>query len=176
MATGSLNAQGVWIYGEDDSETTFSALLNKLGSSVSSRVGVGSVIQTVSFATDVQAANSTPGTFIATGLTKSITPRYATSKILVIVGQNGMTKDGSSSNGISIQLQRNGSDIVSMAYASGYGLPASYLGSYSVAYLDSPATTSAVTYATKFASFNASANVYAQTGAKSTITLMEIAQ
>lgn len=37
MATGSLDANGIWIYGEDDSETTFSGLLNKLGDSVSDK-------------------------------------------------------------------------------------------------------------------------------------------
>ena len=39
MATGALDANGIWQYGEDDSETTFSALLNKLGSSTSTEVG-----------------------------------------------------------------------------------------------------------------------------------------
>jgi hypothetical protein len=39
MATGSLDANGIWIYGEDDSETTFSGLLNKLGDSTSDKVG-----------------------------------------------------------------------------------------------------------------------------------------
>lgn len=39
MATGSLDANGIWIYGEDDSEATFSGLLNKLGDSTSDAVG-----------------------------------------------------------------------------------------------------------------------------------------
>jgi hypothetical protein len=39
MATGSLDANGIWIYGEDDSEPTFSGLLNKLGDSTSDAVG-----------------------------------------------------------------------------------------------------------------------------------------
>lgn len=38
MATGALDANGIWQYGEDDSETTFSALLNKLGGSTSTTV------------------------------------------------------------------------------------------------------------------------------------------
>lgn len=37
MATGALDANGIWQYGEDDSETTFSGLLNKLGDSVSDK-------------------------------------------------------------------------------------------------------------------------------------------
>lgn len=38
MATGALDSNGIWQYGEDDSEPTFSALLNKLGSSTSTTV------------------------------------------------------------------------------------------------------------------------------------------
>ena len=38
MATGALDANGIWQYGEDDSETTFSGLLNKLASSTSATV------------------------------------------------------------------------------------------------------------------------------------------
>lgn len=44
MATGSLDANGIWIYGEDDSETTFSGLLNKLGDSVSDKFTGGLAI------------------------------------------------------------------------------------------------------------------------------------
>lgn len=38
MATGAYDSNKVWIYGEDDSETTFSALLNKSASSVSTQL------------------------------------------------------------------------------------------------------------------------------------------
>ena len=38
MATGALDANGIWQYGEDDSEPTFSGMLNKLGNSVSTTV------------------------------------------------------------------------------------------------------------------------------------------
>lgn len=38
MATGAVDANGIWIYGEDDNESTYSALLNKLGNSVSTTV------------------------------------------------------------------------------------------------------------------------------------------
>ena len=41
MATGSLDANGIWLYGEDDSEATASALLNKLGNSISDKFDNG---------------------------------------------------------------------------------------------------------------------------------------
>ena len=40
MATGSPGSNGVWLYGEDDSEATFSALLNKAGTTVNTQLGV----------------------------------------------------------------------------------------------------------------------------------------
>lgn len=39
MATGAPGSNGVWLYGEDDSETTFSALLNKAGTTVNTQIG-----------------------------------------------------------------------------------------------------------------------------------------
>ncbi len=39
MATGSPGTNGVWLYGEDDSEATFSALLNKAGTTVNTQLG-----------------------------------------------------------------------------------------------------------------------------------------
>jgi hypothetical protein len=39
MATGSPGTNGVWQYGEDDSEATFSALLNKAASTTDTQIG-----------------------------------------------------------------------------------------------------------------------------------------
>lgn len=40
MATGAPGSNGVWQYGEDDSEATFSALLNKVASTTNTQIGV----------------------------------------------------------------------------------------------------------------------------------------
>lgn len=40
MATGSPGTNGVWQYGEDDSEATFSALLNKAASTTDTAIGL----------------------------------------------------------------------------------------------------------------------------------------
>lgn len=40
MATGAPGTQGIWQYGEDDSEATFSALLNKVASTTNTQIGV----------------------------------------------------------------------------------------------------------------------------------------
>lgn len=40
MATGAPGTNGVWLYGEDDSEATFSQLLNKAGTTVNTQLGL----------------------------------------------------------------------------------------------------------------------------------------
>jgi hypothetical protein len=145
-----------------------------------STVPSGSVLQVVNANTNTAASNAN-GTLTDTGLTATITPLFSTSKILVIVDQSGCYKDSPVANGGTLRLYRNGSQIVYMAgrYAGDSGTSfALSIGSISTNYLDSPATTSAVTYKTQFsAESSGSAAVYVQVyGSTSTITLMEIAQ
>jgi hypothetical protein len=64
MATGSLDANGIWIYGEDDSEATFSALLNKLGDSTSDEVGTLKTSPTISG--NVRLTNTTDASLTST--------------------------------------------------------------------------------------------------------------
>ena len=40
MATGAPGTNGVWQYGEDDSEATFSALLNKVAGTTDTQIGL----------------------------------------------------------------------------------------------------------------------------------------
>lgn len=82
MATGALDSNGIWQYGEDDSNTTFSALLNRLGSSVSTQIGNRKVLQVVR-ATDTTNRSTTSTTFIDL-ISVSITPKTATSSIFLI--------------------------------------------------------------------------------------------
>jgi hypothetical protein len=64
MATGALDANGIWIYGEDDSEATFSALLNKLGDSTSDEVGTLKTSPTISG--NVRLTNTTDASLTST--------------------------------------------------------------------------------------------------------------
>lgn len=159
MATGAPDANGIWIYGEDDSEPTFSALLNKLGTSTSTQVAnikqAGRVLNTVS-AAKRDTFTTTSATFTTvTGLSVTITPKATTSKILVIAQ---IARGWSSTNGLGhFKVVRNGADIyqgdsapnrISAVFGgfSNVGAP-TILTSESIVYLDSPSTTSAVTYA-----------------------------
>ena len=138
---------------------------------------VGSVIQTINVTYSTQASSNT-NVYADTGLTASITPTKSTNKILVIVSQNGLAKNTLDA-GVSVILLRGASTIVNDfgGYAGYNAISATlnYVGGVSISYLDSPATTSAVTYKTRFSSATNVANALVQVGGTtSTITLMEI--
>jgi hypothetical protein len=143
--------------------------------------GGGKVLQVVN-ATYGTETSSSSATFADTGLTATITPTSATSKVLVIVTQQGVQKATNSQAIVNIKLLRAGSDILTMGDNNGYSNQANYnqIGSVSASYLDSPATTSATTYKTQFSSPGSLATAYVQSyggtagSSKSTITLMEI--
>ena len=141
------------------------------------QASAGQVLQVVNatYSTQINYASST---LTDTGLTASITPKFATSKILVIVNQSGVSKD-SGNTGVNLNLFRGSTQILAnFGQSAGYtgGTVANDIGTVGTTYLDSPATTSATTYKTQFASNNNVANaIVQQFSAVSTITLMEIA-
>ena len=140
--------------------------------------GGGKVLQVVS-ATYSTTTSSSSSTFADTGLTASITPSSATSKVLVIVSQNGCSKNNTSTNQqMRINLMRGATQIIA-DFAGGATYTGTslflYLGSCSANYLDSPSTTSSTTYKTQFKTEGNSNGVSVQTDScTSTITLLEI--
>lgn len=153
---------------------TFTGTVNFSGATVT---GIPlKVVQIVTGSTTTEATNNT-STFADTGLTATITPTSASNAVLVFASQNGLAKSADSSSGVQLKLLRGSTGITDFARAIGYGnTPITYLGGASIAYLDSPATTSAVTYKTQFANFNntASVRVQADSGARSSIVLVEV--
>jgi hypothetical protein len=138
----------------------------------------GNVIQVVS-ATTTTTVSVSNSTFVDTTLTATITPTSATSKILVLVSQNGMRKlAGQALDDIGIKLFRDSTLIAQPAVFTAFtGTSLAFYGlSCSLSYLDSPATTSATTYKTQIANPDGSGAVSTQANNEnSTITLMEIA-
>jgi hypothetical protein len=138
--------------------------------------GGGKVLQVVQATTTTTVIQSTT-TYVDTGLTASITPSSATSKILVLVSQEGCMRTAANSvNAIVLSLFRGATNI---ALIAGEGLYTAtslqQTGSFSHAYLDSPATTSSTTYKTQFKNTDNVASVRVQQSADlSTIILMEI--
>ena len=145
----------------------------------SAGLGAGTVLQVVNAQTTT-LASSTAATWTDTGLTATITPKSATSKILVLVSQNGVSKlDAHTFAGIN--LLRNSTSIQTVSGVGSTGTTAKNRGfGVPICYLDSPATTSATTYKTQFQNEAAVGTVYVQDSGSmssySTITLVEIAQ
>jgi hypothetical protein len=95
-----------------------------------------------------------------------------------MVHQNGCAKVNDNVNAeLGLKLLRGASELAQFGNSSAYTgtLIYNFIGSVSIAYLDSPATTSSTTYKTTFANAGAAgtARVQAQSSV-STITLMEI--
>jgi hypothetical protein len=148
--------------------------------------GGGKVLQVVSATTSTPVSNSTV-TPADTGLTATITPTSASSKILVMISQPINATRSSDQAGGGWSLLRGSSVVYDMTGSIGIGTlymrsigsntSTEYYGVLSMVYLDSPATTSATTYKTQQRVYQAvsSANTTSQSdGATSSIVLMEI--
>ena len=112
--------------------------------------------------------------YVNTGLTATITPQFSTSKILILVSQNGLLKVNDTSMGL--RLVR-GATVISQIGLSLMRTDSAAVNatSASTSYLDSPATTSATTYFTQFNSKNNIAETLVQyESTMSTIVLLEI--
>ena len=139
--------------------------------------GGGKVLQVVYGSTSTNTANSTT-TYADTTLTATITPTLSTSKVLVIVNQNGCGHPGSNANEW-IRIVRGSTQILEISDLIGYTASTLTLYGLSVGatYLDSPATTSATVYKTQFRSEDGN-TVRVQGNnsgtCNSTITLLEI--
>jgi len=135
----------------------------------------GKILQVVG-ATYSTEASSSSATYADTGLTASITPSAATSKVLVMLSHTGCFKDTSATR-LLLRLYRGATNLAQIETFAGYtnSTAANGFGSMSTHYVDSPSTTSATTYKTQFASSDAAARVLVSAGSSvSTIVLMEI--
>ena len=137
--------------------------------------GGGKVLQVVEGTYNTNTATSS-STLIDTGLTATITPTSASSKVLVLVTHNGlyMSQPASGSNSMKITVFRGATNISSAEYC--YGTVPAFAGTGSQNVLDSPATTSATTYKTQFSSVEnkASVTISADGRNRASIVLMEI--
>ena len=136
----------------------------------------GSILQVVGGVTTTQVTSSST-TPVDTTLTATITPKSTSSKILVIVHQEGLLKlDGNTD--ITLNLFRNSTLLLTIGTQIGVTGTTTLngVGGAGTSYVDSPATTSAVTYKTQFFSrANIATAAVQHAGATSTITLKEIA-
>jgi hypothetical protein len=144
---------------------------------VSSTPRIAQVVTT----TTTTTTNSTVSGYVdVSGLSVTITPTSATSKILVMAMCQFTTVQGTSSySAAQVKLVRNSTDLYTNligSYFSG-GTPPQYLVNYATPFMewvDSPATTSATTYKVQMNNIFTMQNLAANGSANAQITAMEI--
>tara|TARA_B100000945_G_C20374975_1_gene594084 strand:+ start:16 stop:564 length:549 start_codon:yes stop_codon:yes gene_type:complete len=146
----------------------------------------GKILQVLNGSTSTESSTSST-TFADNGLSLAITPSATSSKILVMVNVGVQSTANTYNAGISIKILRDSTtihtpfltnELYGFYYASSGN--ANMYDRYPLTVLDSPNTTSAITYKTQHASLSSSHTSKSQpsgSGGTSTsyITLMEIA-
>ena len=139
---------------------------------------VGQVVQ----ASTSTAVNVASTSVADTGLTVNITPTATTSKVLVQVNQNILTDIDTDLGNAKIQLRRDSTSVITfganVARIEAGSVSAVKFGNLTTfSYLDSPSTTSQITYKTQGAISSTSNNGTARfqnSSVPSIITVMEI--
>jgi predicted secreted protein len=187
---GAATGTGVFTLASPATNTDRTLVLPDEAGTVLTSAGVpasampaGSVLQVVSTSYNTPVS-ITSTSWTSTGVSASITPSSASSKILVIVNLNAETYQLGSSGGVKWegQITRNGTQILYKRHDSYASAATNGYYSFSVdgslVRLDSPATTSAVTYNVngQITDTTNGFTLRLQDGSSdSTITLMEIA-
>jgi hypothetical protein len=143
----------------------------------------GKILQVVQ-ATTTTATTIASTSFTDTTLTASITPSSASSRILVIVNQFMYVSRTSSFMGAGISLLRGATEIHTNSSLLNAGLLATGNGSVTeiyhyvpLTYVDSPSSTSSLTYKTQAAAYttaNSGTSTWQKDSVQSSIILMEI--
>jgi hypothetical protein len=132
--------------------------------------GGGKVLQVVQ-GTQSTSVSTTGTTYVTSNLSASITPSSTSNKILVLVHMNSFYAEGTNGGGY-IALYRGGSVLVNDAariFGSGDSL-----GSLVITHLDSPSSTSSLTYAVYFKRSSGNQVVCHTGNVQSNIVLLEI--
>jgi hypothetical protein len=151
--------------------TSGTKILNSSGNPILQQTG--SILQVVS-ATYSTQVDSSASVFTATGLTASITPTSATSKILIFFGLP--IRNGSAGVNVIGTIYKNGSNLLG-TYGLGIlkGDSSAIQINLGASYLDSPSTTSSTTYAIYINPNGATSAQWCGGNSTGSITLMEIA-
>jgi len=161
IGPGGLDSNGIWQFGEDDSEALASDLLNLGMGSVSTAIStLGGVLQVVSVTkTDTFSTTSREYANL-TGLVAVITPISTSSKVLIFLSIQGTTDtEGTTVGGRAGMFRLTGGNSAAFvgdaagdrtraigSFTQQDGSSDRTLGSSSGNYEDAPSTTSEITY------------------------------
>jgi len=136
----------------------------------------GSVLQVVQYSTETTVSTTSSSFTDTTNFTATITPKFSTSKILVLTTLNGIYHTAVANQAASFRMLRGGSQIAVTLNVSYSNTSIDWQSSSTcLNYLDSPATTSATTYKLQWYSRLGNTVQLSSTQDTSTLILMEIA-
>jgi hypothetical protein len=139
--------------------------------------GAFRILQVISNFADAQNSSAST-TYIDSGLTATITPQSTSNKILVVYSQN--IYSNASATGGGLRLVRNlpsANTVLQTDIDLSYGTASGILVQQTFIYVDSPATTSAITYKTQFNRTLGSGSIFVQANGssqKGNILLLEV--
>ena len=127
----------------------------------------------MTYATQVSKANNT---FSGIGLSETITPQFSTSKILVIAHVNGLFKGAETAdNAINLKMLRGATQIYLTEGLLFTGTAIANRGTATLMALDSPASTSTLTYSVEGMNPNNASSIAIQfNNVTSSLYLLEI--
>lgn len=136
--------------------------------------GAFRILQVVTNVYSTAYSNAT-NTYTDVGVTADITPQSTNSKILVVANINGAFKQ-TNNTALDLEIRRASTTIYTATANFNTGSVLTNVGSVTMVYLDSPATTSARTYKVRGRSSQNLATVGAQllSASDSSITLFEV--
>jgi len=142
----------------------------------------GHVIQTESFISDNYIDITSVNTFVDVGISCAFTPRFSNSKLQLVFSGAGLMKNAGATGGAcAIRLKRSGAVVWSEDWYGYTDLTNAWVPmNYSFHFIDTPNTTSLVTYTVELARTSGGNIRISQlanaTGGAARATLMEIAQ
>ena len=142
-------------------------------------IATGKVLQVVSVSTATQSASSSSTYADVTSLVAAITPSATSSKIYIDVAVTGVGKEVNNTF-VMLKMLRNDGFIFHIDNLAGLNgvSGTNYIGTVTSNFLDSPSSTSSVSYKVQLASGNNNSYAYVNRpnggSPTSTITLMEI--
>ncbi len=138
-------------------------------------VGTGRIIQMVQ-ATDGSSLSTSSTSYVDSGLTASITPGATSSKILILISMGTLGADAAGSGGAFIKFLRDSTTLIEHNTAGAHSMSGYiYTAGTSFSYLDSPSSTSSLTYKIQVKSYGGENFVF-DNASTATITLLEVSQ
>ena len=145
-------------------DTIVDADINSSSNIATTKLGTGAVIQVVHASELSSTVSTTSGSYVDTGLSVSITPSSTSNKILIL--STSVVLNNTNNCGVELKVVRDSTDIwigrgaaqdgLVNWIASGYGAQSCNINT-----IDSPSTTSAITYKLQYAEeFGGTAYVY----------------